>query len=103
MMDKANLDRGNSHLDPSTIAGMVVRRTLVQGHPIPLDSVRPADTIIAGRTVTLQYVAPGVIISAPALALQSGSPGEAIKAQVNETLSVVKGTVQADGRLTISD
>lgn len=85
------------------LIGKVARRTLLPGQSIPRHAVREPDLVRAGRPVTLQFQAGGLLISGRGTALQAGVAGDVISAQNQDSGAIVRGTVQADGTLRLGD
>ncbi len=71
------------------LEGMVARRTLLQGRPIPRDAVRPVPVVRQGEPVSISYRSGGIHIELSATALQSGGVGETISVRNADTGRVI--------------
>jgi len=85
------------------IQGKVARRTLLPGRYIPLASVRDAWLVEQGATVQAVFVSGPLTITAAAVSLQPGSPGDLIKVRNVDSGKVLSGTVLADGTIRVGD
>lgn len=83
------------------IDGKVARRTLLPGRYIPLASVRNAYLLEQGVPVQVVFEHGGLIISASAITLQPGSPGDLVKVRNVDSGAVFFGTVMADGTIKV--
>ncbi|MDZ4790699.1 MAG: flagellar basal body P-ring formation chaperone FlgA [Hyphomicrobiales bacterium] len=84
----------------ATLAGKVARRTLMPGQPVPLAAVRAPYVVMPGRAVMLLFRQRGLTISAAAMPLQPGGPGDIINVRNTESGVTVKGVVIADGTVS---
>jgi flagella basal body P-ring formation protein FlgA len=85
----------------SDIEGKVARRTLLPGRYIPLSSVRDAYVVEQGAPVQVVFAAGALTISATAVTLQPGSPGDLVKVRNIDSGKVLSGTVMADGSVRV--
>jgi len=83
------------------IDGKVAKRTLLPGRYIPLASVRNAYLLEQGVPVQVVFEHGGLIISASAITLQPGSPGDLVKVRNVDSGAVFFGTVMADGTIKV--
>jgi flagella basal body P-ring formation protein FlgA len=85
----------------SMIVGKVARRTLLPGHPIPVNAVEDAAVINRGVPVQMVFQHGGLTITATAAPLQSGGVGDVIRVRNVDSGVVVVGVVQADGTIRV--
>ncbi|MCL4765797.1 MAG: flagellar basal body P-ring formation protein FlgA [Hyphomicrobiaceae bacterium] len=85
------------------LVGKVARRTLLPGQPIPVNALREPYLVVQGRTVLVVLEADGLIITGYAVALQSGGLGDVISLRNIDSGSGIKGAVQPDGSVRVSD
>ncbi|WP_019173205.1 flagellar basal body P-ring formation chaperone FlgA [Pseudaminobacter salicylatoxidans] len=85
------------------IEGKVARRTLLPGRYIPLASLRDAWLVEQGATVQAVFVAGPLTITASAVSLQPGSPGDLIRVRNVDSGKVLSGTVLANGTIQVGD
>jgi flagella basal body P-ring formation protein FlgA len=83
------------------LVGKVARRTLPPGQLIPINAVEDPKLVVRGTPVQVVFAQGGLVISALATPLQSGSVGEQVRARNLDSGLVVVGTVQADGTIRI--
>jgi flagellar basal body P-ring formation protein FlgA len=90
------------------VRGLQARRTLSAGQPFRGDDVRRPIVILKGQTVTMQFAAPGVELSAMGRAMSEGGVGDTVTVQnpvsyrmISATV-IAPGTVRATGALTAS-
>ncbi|WP_240540128.1 flagellar basal body P-ring formation chaperone FlgA [Salinarimonas soli] len=83
------------------LVGKVARRTLAPGQLIPINAVEDPKLVVRGTPVQVVFAQDGLVISALASPLQSGSVGEMVRARNIDSGLVVVGTVQADGTLRV--
>ena len=87
---------------PEDVEGKVARRTLLPGRMIPLNSLREAYTVEAGKPVPVVFVDGGMEISVTGVPLQPGSAGDVIRVRNIDSGAVLIGTVMADGTVRVS-
>lgn len=87
----------------AAITGQVARRTLLPGHPIPINAVEEPNVVKRGVPVQVVYREGGLTIIAYASPLQNGGVGSLIRLRNMDTGVVIVGTVQADGTIRLSD
>jgi flagellar basal body P-ring formation protein FlgA len=90
------------------VRGLQARRTLSAGQPFRGDDVRRPIVILKGQTVTMQFAAPGVELSAMGRAMSEGGIGDTVTVQnpvsyrmISATV-IAPGTVRATGAFTAS-
>lgn len=79
------------------IKGMQTRRMLAAGQPFRADDVRRPIVITKGQTVTMQFVAPGVELTAMGRAMSEGGVGDTVTIQNPVSYRMIAGTVVAPG------
>jgi flagellar basal body P-ring formation protein FlgA len=88
--------------------GMQARRTLSAGQPFRGDDVRRPIVITKGQTVTMQFVVPGVELTAMGRAMSEGGVGDTVTIQnpvsyrMISGVVIAPGTVRATGPITAS-
>jgi flagella basal body P-ring formation protein FlgA len=90
------------------IKGMQARRTLSAGQPFRGDDLRRPIVITKGQTVTMQFVVPGVELTAMGRAMSEGGVGDTVTIQnpvsyrMISGIVIAPGTVRATGPITAS-
>ena len=79
------------------IKGMQARRVLAAGQPFRGDDVRRPIVITKGQTVTMQFAAPGVELSAMGRAMTEGGVGDTVTIQNPASYRMISATVIAPG------
>lgn len=79
------------------IKGMQARRVLSAGQPFRGDDVRRPIVITKGQTVTMQFSAPGVELTAMGRAMSEGGVGDTVTIQNPASFRMISGTVMAPG------
>lgn len=87
--------------DRQSLAGKVARRTLLAGQPIPVNGVRDPYLVASGKEAVAVFQSGGLVITARAIALQSGSVGDVISLRNTESGVTIRGTVQGDGTVRV--
>ena len=88
------------------VKGMQARRVLVAGQPFRGDDVRRPIVIIKGQTVTMEFDAPGVQLTAMGRAMSEGGVGDTVTVQnpvsyrMISAIVIAPGTVRATGIIT---
>lgn len=88
--------------EPEELSGMIARRTLLAGRPIPRDAVRPEPIIRQGEPVSVSYQTSGIEIQLSATAMQSGGIGQTISVRNRDTGRVIKARIQPDKTLIVA-
>ncbi len=83
------------------VVGKVARRTLVAGQLIPQNAVEELKIVKRGVPIRVVFAEQGLTIVAYAEPLQSGAIGEMIRVRNLDSGTVIVGTVQADGSITV--
>ena len=90
------------------IKGMEARRTLSAGQTFRGDDLRRPIVITKGQTVTMQFVVPGVELTAMGRAMSEGGVGDTVTIQnpvsyrMISGIVIAPGTVRATGPITAS-
>jgi flagella basal body P-ring formation protein FlgA len=79
------------------IKGMQTRRMLAAGQAFRADDVRRPIVITKGQTVTMQFVVPGVELTAMGRAMSEGGVGDTVTIQNPVSYRMISGTVVAPG------
>ncbi|WP_417669093.1 flagellar basal body P-ring formation chaperone FlgA [Roseibium sp.] len=81
------------------LIGMIARRTLLPGQPVPVNAVAHQLLVKRGDAARLVFREQGLQIVMQVEALQSGSAGATVRVRNIDSGVVVIGTVQADGTI----
>jgi len=79
------------------VKGMQTRRMLAAGQAFRADDVRRPIVITKGQTVTMQFVVPGVELTAMGRAMSEGGVGDTVTIQNPVSYRMIAGTVVAPG------
>lgn len=79
------------------VKGLQARRVLAAGQPFRGDDVRRPIVVIKGQTVTMQFSAPGVELTAMGRAMSEGGVGDTVTIQNPASYRMVSATVIAPG------
>jgi flagella basal body P-ring formation protein FlgA len=88
------------------VRGMQTRRMLAAGQPFRADDVRHPIVVVKGQTITMQFTAPGVELTAMGRAMSEGGVGDTVTIQnpvsyrMIAAIVVAPGTVRATGPIT---
>jgi len=77
------------------VKGMQTRRMLSAGQPFRAEDVRRPIVISKGQTVTMQFVAPGVELTAMGRAMSEGGVGDTVTIQNPVSYRMIAGIVVA--------
>ncbi|MFQ5972030.1 MAG: flagellar basal body P-ring formation chaperone FlgA [Alphaproteobacteria bacterium] len=94
--------RGNVVTDISLIIGTETRRPLRAGEPLRMNDFRKPVAVAKGKSVTMVFTSPGIVLTATGRALDDGSLGDAIRVQNSQTGVVVEATVFAPGQVRVT-
>lgn len=83
------------------LVGMVARRTLLPGKPIPRNSLREANLIQRGQTAHIVFKSGPLTISGYGKALEPGAVGDIIPLRNVDSGTVIHGQVRADGTILL--
>jgi flagella basal body P-ring formation protein FlgA len=79
------------------VKGMQARRMLSAGQPFRSDDVRKPIVIAKGDTVTMQFIVPGVELTAMGRAMSEGGIGDSVTIQNPASYRMISGIVTAPG------
>jgi len=79
------------------VKGMQSRRMLAAGQPFRAEDVRRPIVVTKGQTVTMQFLAPGVELTAMGRAMSEGGVGDTVTIQNPISYRMIAGTVVAPG------
>ncbi|HKQ10679.1 MAG TPA: flagellar basal body P-ring formation chaperone FlgA [Rhizomicrobium sp.] len=79
------------------VKGMQTRRMLTAGQPFRAEDVRRPIVITKGQTITMQFLAPGVELTAMGRAMSEGGVGDTVTIQNPISYRMISGTVVAPG------
>jgi flagella basal body P-ring formation protein FlgA len=79
------------------VKGMQARRTLAAGQPFRTDDLRRPIVITKGQTVTMQFAAPGVELSAMGRAMSEGGVGDTVTVENPVSYRMISAIVTAPG------
>lgn len=79
------------------VKGMQARRVLAAGQPFRGDDVRRPIVVTKGQSVTMQFSAPGVELTAMGRAMSEGGVGDTVTIQNPASFRMVAATVIAPG------
>lgn len=87
----------------SELVGMVARRTLLPGQPIPTRSVEKPVLVRRGEPARLVFREQGLVIIMQVEALQNGGAGSFVRVRNIDSGLVVSGRVQDDGTIRVEN
>lgn len=87
----------------SELVGMVARRTLLPGQPIPARSVEKPVLVRRGEPARLVFREQGLVIIMQVEALQNGGAGSFVRVRNIDSGLVVSGRVQDDGTIRVEN
>jgi len=79
------------------VKGMQARRTLSAGQPFRGDDVRKPIIVNKGDTVTMQFIVPGVELTAMGRAMSEGGIGDTVTIQNPASYRMISGVITAPG------
>ena len=79
------------------VKGMQARRVLAAGQPFRGDDLRKPIVVTKGETVTMQFVLPGVELTAMGRAMSEGGVGDTVTLQNPASYRMISGVVTAPG------
>lgn len=85
--------------DRNQLIGMVARRTLLPGKPVPVNAVSVQRLVERGQQGRLIFHEQGLFIVMQVEVLQSGGDGDLVRVRNMDSGVVVSGTVQRDGTI----
>jgi len=87
----------------SQLVGMVARRTLLPGQPVPVSSVEKPVLVRRGEPARLVFREQGLTIIMQVEALQNGGAGSFVRVRNIDSGLVVSGRVQEDGTIRVEN
>lgn len=93
---------GSAVIDAKDLIDMAARRPLRAGEVISTADVEPPRVILRGDVVTLQYIRPGLTLSARGRALAEGAKGDLISVLNEQSKRTIQGIVTAAGTVEVS-
>jgi len=87
----------------SELVGMVAKRTLLPGQPIPVKSVEKPVLVRRGEPARLVFREQGLVIHMQVEALQNGGAGSFVRVRNIDSGLVVSGRVQNDGTIRVEN
>jgi len=87
----------------SQLVGMVARRTLLPGQPVPVSSVEKPVLVRRGEPARLVFREQGLTIIMQVEALQNGGAGSFVRVRNIDSGLVVTGRVQEDGTIRVEN
>lgn len=94
-------DRPGIAVTSEALIGKVARATLLPNVPVSSGGVREPYAIQQGQPAVVVFRSGGLIISATAVSLQSGSAGDVISLRNTDSGTTIRGKVQADGTVRV--
>ena len=91
----------NFHTSREAVVGKVARRVLPAGHAIPVNALREPWVFKEGDRISLEFTSGGLSIEATGIALEPGIAGKLISVRNADTGIIVRGVVQASGRVQV--
>ncbi|MHA7772952.1 flagellar basal body P-ring formation chaperone FlgA [Roseibium sp. M-1] len=85
------------------LVGMVARRTLLPGQPVPMNSVEKPVLVRRGEPARLVFREQGLTIIMQVEALQNGGAGSFVRVRNIDSGLVVSGRVQEDGTIRVEN
>ena len=79
------------------VKGMQARRMLSAGQPFRGDDVKKPIVVTKGETVTMQFIVPGVELTAMGRAMSEGGIGDTVTIQNPASYRMISGIVTAPG------
>ncbi len=98
---EAQIDGALTAIAPAL--GLQVKTTVYAGRPLRPENLGAPALIDRNQSVTLVYVAGGLIILAEGRALARGAEGEVVRAMNLASKTTVSGRVDGQGRLVVGD
>jgi flagella basal body P-ring formation protein FlgA len=89
--------------DRSQLVGMIARRTLLPGQPVPVKSVEKPVLVRRGEPARLVFREQGLVIIMQVEALQNGGAGNFVRVRNIDSGLVVSGRVQEDGTIRVEN
>ena len=100
-MDIGSAGHAQAFATREALIGKVARQTLLPNAPVLASAVREPFAIKQGQPAVAVFQAGGLVISATAVPLESGSVGDAISLRNPDSGTTIRGVVQADGTVRV--
>ncbi|TYC58635.1 flagellar basal body P-ring formation protein FlgA [Rhodobacterales bacterium] len=91
------------HTQRQALVGMVARRTLLPGQPIPVNAIEKQVLVRRGEPARLVFREQGLTIIMQVEALQNGGAGNFVRVRNVDSGLVVSGRVQEDGTIRVEN
>jgi len=109
VISKADLDwiklpaeRSNDYIRTAeALVGMELKRQMPEQSALRPQDLLPARVILQGNLVTMQVIAPGMMLTAQGRALQDGAVGDVIRVTNTQSKRVVEGKIISAGLVQI--
>ena len=98
---KSWLARQSVAMSDRVVVGLVAKRTIPRGRPIPLNAVGEPSLIARGERTMVEFRAGSLTITAQLIALDDAGADETVSLRNPETGEVLSGRVSTDGRVEI--
>lgn len=85
------------------LVGMIARRTLLPGQPIPANAIEKQVLVRRGEPARLVFREQGLMIIMQVEALQNGGAGNFVRVRNIDSGLVVSGRVQEDGTIRVEN
>ncbi|MES0881901.1 flagellar basal body P-ring formation chaperone FlgA [Roseibium sp. SCP14] len=85
------------------LVGMIARRTLLPGQPVPLNAIEKQVLVHRGEPARLVFREHGLMIIMQVEALQNGGAGSFVRVRNIDSGLVVSGRVQEDGTIRVEN
>jgi len=91
------------HTNRGQVVGMVARRTLLPGQPIPVNAIEKQVLVRRGEPARLVFREQGLTIVMQVEALQNGGAGNFVRVRNIDSGLIVSGRVQQDGTIRVEN
>lgn len=91
------------HTQRGHVVGMVARRTLLPGQPIPVNAIEKQMLVKRGEPARLMFQEQGLTIIMQVEALQNGGAGSFVRVRNVDSGLIVSGRVQNDGTIRVEN
>jgi flagella basal body P-ring formation protein FlgA len=87
---------------PNEVIGLSARRPVRLGAALRVADLMKPELVQRNETVTLQYQAPGILLTLRGKALDAGAEGDTVSVLNEQSKRTVQGVVSGPGRVTIT-
>ena len=94
---------GGTVTNVAAVKDMEARRMLHAGEALRTDDVRRPVVVTKGQTVTMQFAAPGVELTAMGRAMSEGGVGDTVTIQNPASFRMVSAIVTGAGKVRVTD